>query len=925
MIEWPHDERTARNEPSGTMTFAPMRALFISFAVAFAPYSQGQTPSSDSARVIEANAQAMRLANPDPAGAIAKARESLSLSRRIGFKGGAAQALGYLGYAFTRNSQFDSANVAFGASLAAYLELGDSCNYAAALHNAGLNLQMQQKHDTALACFTRVLRIEERCPKAPYRSSRLFAIGSCYDNMQRFTDALPYYREALDLDSARGDTSSMIREHIALANMNSSLDRYASAAHHFQSSIDMAQAKRDRYMEGYIRYNLGELAMRQGDMAKALDEAQRSVQLFIALDRKAELAHASILLGLMHNRNGDGRKAALHLHKAYHLADSLGLSDDRATSMHELALAYETQGDARSAMKWMKRYVAYDDSLKRRDRDAKLAELTTRFETEKKEKELVESKAREAEATAAADRLRAQRTAYIGGALVLAAFLVLFISRYRMKRKTAEELQRVNAEVLRQKDRAEESERAKDRFLANVSHEIRTPLNAIMGFTGLLMHEHRDERTARYLNNIREAGDNLLVVINDVLDLSRIEAGRLRLVKESFDLRRTASLCEEMLRHRAQEQGDELRLEFNDDVPRWVHGDSARLLQILLNLVGNALKFTNGGTVHLRIAHADGRCHIVVSDNGIGIPEEKLTSIFDRFTQVAPSDQRRYSGMGLGLTIVKELIDLHQGGISVESEVGKGTTFTVDLPLPVAAAPAHAPSEEAKHAANGSLAGHTILVAEDNEMNALVTTETLRRYYPDAEAIVVRTGTEAVRRIEEDADDDIALVLMDVQMPELDGMAATRRIRQLSTARRDVPIIALTASVLPSDLSLCIDAGMDACVSKPFQASELISAIGRLTGDHGARTGVGYDVTDPHVALYHWLVPPRLKALRVAMEESRPDEVKRIVHTLRPQLVERDTRFAPLCDHVLHGSSDGSGPWSMDTQELARAIEESLA
>ncbi|MBK8948097.1 MAG: response regulator [Flavobacteriales bacterium] len=902
-----------------------MRSVLLILFTLFSSSLVAQWTKADSLKVMDLSLKCFEQADLDPVKAIAIGREAVALAERIKFNGGIARSHAHLGYAYMRKSAFDSARIELDKAMHTYLSVGDSCDYASVLHTVGLNHQMQQQQDSALACFMRSLKLEKGCSHDHVRSTRLFAIGSSYEALLRFEDALGYYAEALSLDSARGDSSRLAQEHIAVANMNSALERYDVAIDHYEQSIAISKARGDGLMAGYIHYNLGELAHRRGDDASAVAHARASVDLFIQLDRKAELAHASILLGSLHIARGEGVVAEKHLLQAYHLADSLGLRDDRAQAMYNLALAKEVQNDARGAMEWMKRYVAYDDSLKRQDRDASMAEMTTRFETEKKEKELVESKAREAEATAAADRLRAQRTAYIGGALVLAAFLVLFISRYRMKRKAAEELGRVNAEVLRQKDRAEESERAKDRFLANVSHEIRTPLNAIMGFTGLLMHEHRDERTARYLGNIREAGDNLLVVINDVLDLSRIEAGRLRLVSESFDLRRTASLCEEMLRHRALEQGDELLLEIEPSVPRWVHGDSARLLQILLNLVGNALKFTNGGAVRLRIEHADDRCRIMVSDNGIGIPQEKLASIFDRFTQVAPSDQRRYSGMGLGLTIVKELVDLHQGSIKVESEVGKGTTFTVDLPLPVAAAPAHAPSKEPKHATNGSLAGHAILIAEDNEMNALVTTETLRRYYPDSEAIVVRTGTEAVRMVEEDEDDDIALVLMDVQMPELDGMAATRLIRQLSTARREVPIIALTASVLPSDLSRCIDAGMDACVSKPFQASELISAIGRLTGDHGARTGVGYDVTDPQVALYRWLVPPRLKALLLAIEEKRHDEVKRIVHTLRPQLVERDARFAALCDHVLQGTSDGSGPWSMDTHELAHAIEESLA
>ncbi|HRH37986.1 MAG TPA: ATP-binding protein, partial [Flavobacteriales bacterium] len=433
-----------------------------------------------------------------------------------------------------------------------------------------------------------------------------------------------------------------------------------------------------------------------------------------------------------------------------------------------------------------------------------------------------------------------------------------------------------------------------------------------------------DERTTRYLTSIREAGDNLLVVINDVLDLSRIEAGRLQLVNETFDLHRTITLCTEILRHRAEEQGNSLKANLDDDLPRWVKGDSARVLQILLNLVGNALKFTTNGEVRINASRTEGGVTLTISDTGVGIPTEKLGSIFDRFTQVEISDQRRYGGTGLGLAIVKELVDLHAGTIDVKSTIGQGTTFTVRLPLEAAVAPVHQNARSPEHSTH-SLSGRTILVAEDNEMNALVTTETLRRHYPDTSSVVVRSGQDVLDHLAADSDHDIALVLMDVQMPVMDGMTATRQIRAMAGPVAHLPIIALTASVLPSDLSKCLDAGMDACVSKPLKAEELTRAIGALTGDQGASQGVGFDVHDPQVALFHWLVPTRLKALRTATEEMHREDILHTVHTLRPQLVDRDaTRFAPLCDLILKSTPSDDTELRSAAKALATAIEEAL-
>ncbi|MCB9182874.1 MAG: response regulator [Flavobacteriales bacterium] len=799
----------------------------------------------------------------------------------------------------------------------------DPCQRARALNIRGLILQSQRDDAGALELFLEAHKAGVRCPEPGPRSARAYAVGSVYNNMNRFREALRYFRESIALDSASGNTGRLAREFVALGNAYSGLGRVDSALHMYDRAVIVANEVGDSVLSGYVLYNKAEIALKAGRIEEALRSAALSDAVMLRLGSPAEKLHAGILHGYMLLANSRVRASETRLIECARLAEELGIGYERSRCLQLLADARAQLGDHAGAYRYLQQHLALKDSLQATAQQERLAELTARFETEKKEKELQASKAREAEATAAADRLRAQRAAYVIGVVVLLALLVVFISRYRLKRKAAEQLARINAEVLRQKERAEESERAKDRFLANVSHEIRTPLNAIMGFTGLLLHEHRDERTNRYLTSIREAGDNLLAIINDVLDLSRIEAGRLRLDSAPFDLHRTIGLCEEILHHRAVEQSDELLVRVGDGVPRWVLGDSARVLQILLNLVGNALKFTQGGQVKIVVDQGPGAIRFTVSDTGIGIPKEKLASIFERFTQVDIADQRRYGGTGLGLAIVKELVDLHHGSIRVESESGAGARFFVELPLPSCAAPAFI-EQRRSAATDASLAGRTILVAEDNEMNALVTTETLRKYYPSCTSVVVRDGRRAVEQMEADEDGDIAMILMDVQMPELDGMAATRRIRALEGPRAQVPIIALTASVLPSDLSKCLDAGMDACVSKPFKADELLDAIGRLTGDHGAPAGQGHDASDPNLALFQWLVPPRLKALRIAIDEGRKEDALRVVHMLRPQLVEHDHRtFANLCDRLLN--DEDTQAWAGRAAALAHAIEIALA
>ena len=609
---------------------------------------QLDTVKTDLQRADLLNALCFHYADKDPTTGITYGERGLALAERTGNRKGIADAHNRMGYCRVRLSEFRVADSLCLLAAKEYSALGDRCGASLSLMNYGLSKEMRHDDAGALEQFQRAATEGETCPLREQRSALLYAMGGPYERLGRFEDALHMYRQCFVIDSAAHDSARQAKNHIAIANMLAALKRIDEAMDHYERSIQCSQAIGDTLMTGYVSYNCAEIELGRDQIAQAVEFGERAVQVFVQLDRRAERLHAEILLGQLYIASKRAADASVVLDHALELSIELGIRDERLQVLRSIADLHTLEGDPAKALEAIKAYMALKDSLAADAQQARLADLTEKYDSEKREKELEASKAREAIASASADRLRAQRTIYLGGALVLGALLVLFVSRYRMKRKAADALQVVNAEVVRQKERAEESERAKDRFLANVSHEIRTPLNAIMGFTGLLLHEHRDERSTRFLTSIREAGDNLLVVINDVLDLSRIEAGRLQLMKEPFDLHRTIRLCQEIMHHRAMEQGNTVIIALSKDVPHWVAGDSARLLQILLNLVGNALKFTSSGTVRIEAAVAEARIRFRVSDTGIGIPQEKLATIFDRFTQVDVTDQRRYGGAGLG-------------------------------------------------------------------------------------------------------------------------------------------------------------------------------------------------------------------------------------------------------------------------------------
>lgn len=386
-----------------------------------------------------------------------------------------------------------------------------------------------------------------------------------------------------------------------------------------------------------------------------------------------------------------------------------------------------------------------------------------------------------------------------------------------------------------QKERAEQSEKFKQQFLANMSHEIRTPMNAVMGMTNLLLDQSPRDDQKQYLNGIRKSSDVLLHIINDILDLSKIEAGKMELEEIDFSLSDVIDQIQQTLRHKAEEKGLELKTEIDKSIPDILAGDPVRLNQILMNLTGNAIKFTENGSVLIGIhlieqdASTNKLC-CFVKDTGIGIPADKLETVFEGFSQANTSDARKFGGTGLGLTISKQLVEMMGGSISIESKEANdeqdsnhGTTFSFCVELKKGSEERlHKRILSEEHVDGHILDGLNILIVDDNEYNRIVASDTLT----SKSSMAVSTAESARQAIDMIQHEAYHAILMDLQMPEMDGYEATKFIRtQLPFPVCDIPIIALTASVLKKDIDQCLQAGMNSFVPKPFKASELITAI----------------------------------------------------------------------------------------------------
>jgi hypothetical protein len=403
---------------------------------------------------------------------------------------------------------------------------------------------------------------------------------------------------------------------------------------------------------------------------------------------------------------------------------------------------------------------------------------------------------------------------------VLAESFNEMAAKLEEKTNTQNEIQ---SQLKESKEVAERSLAIKENFLANMSHEIRTPMNAVLGFTHLLEDTALDERQKEFVKAIKISGQNLMTIINDILDYSRLESGRIVIEQIPFSIREAFNSLSILLQQKAREKNIKLKFDIDRRIPESLLGDPTRLMQMLLNLSDNALKFTERGSVEIsatldKQTEDTARVAFNVADTGKGIPADKLSAIFERFTQASAETTRKHGGTGLGLSIVKSLVELQKGSISVSSTVGGGSVFTFVISYKIDPANVHGRQQQDAEVKRAGKKQLNILIAEDNKMNQILAVTVLSKYGFTAD--VAENGKVAIEMLEQNKYD---LILMDMQMPEMDGYEATRYIRNV--LNDNIPIIAFTAHAMSGEKDKCLALGMNDYISKPFDAKDLHDKI----------------------------------------------------------------------------------------------------
>ncbi|MFK7776310.1 MAG: tetratricopeptide repeat protein [Saprospiraceae bacterium] len=727
------------------------------------------------------------------------------------------------------------------------------------LGNAALQ---KGENDKALEYFFKGLKKSEAIDNKALIASSLKNIGNVYRKQGNINKALDYLIQSRKVFKEIENGLEVATLQNIIATIYSGQGDQKEALNIF--SENLAYYKKVGSKEGIAATlaNIGSIYLQQGDLTKALENYKVALEILEKRGLMQGVATASINIGGIYDQQGNFPLAleyltkGLNISKNFRYQENIALAESAIASVYakqgidtealsvgtnalalaqetgnirqimqtafSLGVSYKANDQYKEALEMNELYFQMRDSLISEENQKAVIQLQVQSDYEKQKAiDDLENEKRVAIETQKKENQQKLSIA-IGIGLLLISFLALVIfNRLKVTRQQ-------KAIIEEQKKKVEQSEKYKEQFLANMSHEIRTPMHAISGMVKILERNEHPPSQDVFLHAMKTSSDNLVVILNDVLDLSKIEAGKLDIESIPTSPAAVIENVTQILKYKAEEKGLQLNYQIDEEVPDLIMGDPTRLNQILINLAGNAIKFTEKGNVNILLQKENDRLKFSVKDTGIGIPKEKIEKIFGAFEQAKDSTTRSYGGTGLGLSISKQLVELQSGKIWAESEEGQGSTFFIELPLVIAASNAINEgiiTEDKLKKMTTSLEGIRVLLAEDNPFNQMIAQDDLSFFIKNIKIDVVENGALAVEKFKTGNYD---LILMDVQMPVMNGFEATRKIREIEKSEGKetaIPIIAMTASLLKSEVDNCYDSGMNNYIPKPYKSEELIAPI----------------------------------------------------------------------------------------------------
>ena len=658
------------------------------------------------------------------------------------------------------------------------------------------------------------VQVGERLGDEDLKARALNNLGIVYRRLRLNEDAKDCFERALASFEQLGDSAGILYIRNNLGVIQWKLGEYDHAIAHFEMVKMYQNIRGDKKREASVLHNLGLVYLEQKEHEKADAHFSQAVELFRETKNDWSLANALTNQGINLAEMGELAKAEKVLDEAIEFSKAKEL-DGRLMNVYGVYYGiYKGKKDFQKAIEYLRSYYDINDSLNSTEKNKEIARLKAEFDDERKVQENALLNLKNKRLTSI------QRISII--VIILISLLTVVLFRQARLRKRANELLNLQArDLIRSREAAEAASKAKADFLSVMSHEIRTPMNAVNGLINHLSLQSPRQDQGENFEVLQFSAKNLLTILNDILEFNRLEAEKIAIETRSFNLKELILNLRKTYSFKAKEKGIDLHMDWDDQMPTNYLGDVTRLGQVLGNLLGNAIKFTETGYIKVTVKNAsEDTLLFQVQDTGIGIAQEKLELIFEQFVQSSSEITRKYGGTGLGLAISQKLVKLMGGVIEVHSTVGEGSTFQFSLQLPPTELVTEATSKTSLPQ-NRSINGLSILVVEDNPVNQIVVKKFLNRWGLITDT--AKNGQEGLEKIQANTYD---LVLMDLQMPVMDGREAIKQIRQLpDTEKAQIPIIAMTASVLDVNLSMVSELGVDGYVMKPFEPEHLKDTI----------------------------------------------------------------------------------------------------
>ena len=694
----------------------------------------------------------------------------------------------------------------------------DSIAYYSSLSNTNIK---DNNYKDALFHTRKAILYAEKNKNIQDQASQHFTLGKLYYDLKKYDDAIESLLKSSNLYATLKPSSNQANIYYYIGLCYMAEHDFENAALHF-----------DKAKSIYTKLKIPDIAelltLQEGLMYKSQNKLDLALSVFktiiakpdhpILADTKAEALYQMGSLEALKNRNN---LALSYLNKALDLNSKTENLEQKSNILLALSTLHEKTLDKNNADSYLKQHLNLKERIeilndKRLDIDD-----YTKFRESERLKEIIQADNKNKELQKAS---RFSKLISILAIALISILSLLSLSLYKnniIRNQSNLLLQEKNKELEIAKNKAEKASKARAEFLSTVSHELRTPLNAINGITHLLLQENPRETQMDYLTSLKFSGDYLTKFINEILEINKIESHKVQIEHSSFNLKKLLKNIQNSLKELALVNDNRFIFEIDPAIPDYLNGDITKLSQIILNLINNALKFTKSGVVTV-IAKLDSKTdkkatiHFEITDTGIGIPEDKLHSVFDSFSQGSIEVNRKYGGTGLGLTIVKKLTKILGGQIKLKSTVGKGSTFSFHLLFEISTQPSRI---EIKPKADdqAKLLNKKILLVEDNKINQMISKKMLER--KGITCITIDCGEEAIEAARNNKFD---LILMDVHLPGMNGTVATQEIRLFDTV---TPIIALTAISLDENRDMLLSFGMNDVITKPFIPEEFYTVI----------------------------------------------------------------------------------------------------